>query len=86
MAANEYERDARRRKALALVAWCQSMGFKADSVLAMTPTIRAQACKDAGVNPASDETWLVVLGLLGAYESPAFQAAVSAEDPFAGLS
>lgn len=67
MSRPSYETQARRRKALAIVAWCDGMGFKADDVIAMTPVIRRQACIDAGVNPASDETWALVVGLLGAH-------------------
>lgn len=65
----DHEREARRRKALKIVAWCQSMGFDADSVIACDNVVRDQMCADAGVNRASAKTWELVVGLLGAHEA-----------------
>lgn len=83
----DYEREARRRKAAKIAEWCRLTGLSAETVVSTFPfpEIRKQMCLDAGVNPASAQTWELVVGLLAAFESPAYQAAVSADDPFAGL-
>jgi len=81
----DFERQARRAKAQKLASYCREHTITATWVREMTATERAELCKLAGVNEASAETWAVVIGLLGAQESPAYQAAVSADDPFRGL-
>lgn len=86
----DFEREARRRKALTIVAWCQDLGFTADDVIACDGVIRDQMCHDAGVNKASAQTWELVVGLLGAHAAidrmPPAMAAALPDDPFEGLS
>lgn len=84
---SDYETQARRRKAVALSDYCRAHNITARWVTEMTATERREVCSLAFVNLASDETWAIVVGLLGAYEDmhPAIAAALPS-DPFEGLS
>lgn len=91
-----HEDAARLRKAQTLAEYIRSQDLNPailvhqDGDLAQTDALRQELrralCGAAGVNPASEQTWAVVVGLLGADRemSPAMRAALP-DDPFDGL-
>lgn len=86
-----HEQFARRRKAMTLADYCRANDISAavlmhDEWPEARDALRSAICVNAKVNPASAETWAVVVGLLGAKEPmPAAMRAALPEDPFEGL-
>lgn len=79
---NPWEDAARERKAAAIAAVLDGMGVTPDQAEVIEPGLRVRIAQQAGVKPPSEQTWELVVKVLGGIA--AIRAALPS-DPFDGI-